>query len=222
MHEEEERAASEAMSAARSTGSYVIGEIDENDIDALKAKGLIIQEIADAPSPPLANLSPALTTASKKIGLERATREFDPTRPSIYTIRLAGPLLEEWRQELTLLGVKIIESIGPQLYTAELQPAQVSPVRNLPFVTTIHVHDEEEKAPPIPTSKAGPPINPGVDQILTYDIRLKSPADAAAVLNRLSGRDVLVAGTRGRKIRRCREFLRERSVADSHGWPEAD
>jgi serine protease AprX len=201
MHETEQHAAQLAMPAARSTDSYVIGEIDENRIDALKAEGLIVQEIADAPSLPLADLSPALTTASRNFRFESAALEFDPTRANIYTIRLAGPLLEEWRQQLTALGVEIIESIGPQLYTAELQPAEVSPVRNLPFVTTLHVHAEPEKAPPIPTSKAGPPINPGVDQILTYDIRLKSPADAAAVLGRLSGRDVLVAGTRGRKIR---------------------
>lgn len=219
MHETEQQQAELSMSAFQTTDSYVIGEIDESRIEALESDGLIIQELPDAPSPPLADLSPALATANRNMRAEAADVDIDPTRANIYTIRLAGPLLEEWRQKLVELGVEIIESIGPQLYTAALQPPQDSLVRSLAFVTSVRVHGEPEKAPPIPASKAGLPIDPGVERILTYDIRLKSPTDADAVLGRLSGRDVLVAGVRGRKIRIA---LKENSpiLSELGGMPE--
>ena len=218
MHEEEEKAAQNAMSVVASTKSFVVGDIDETEIAALRSKGLIVQEMA-APQPtPLSGLSPALATASKKAVAE-ATPDVDFTRTNIYTIHLAGPLLEEWRKQLADLKVEIIELIGPQLYTAALLPNQYAEVRNLGFVTAVTIHTEAEKSPPVPTSKAGPPIDPGVEQIVTYDIRLKSPDDAAAVLKKLEGREVLVAGARGRKIRVA---LRENSplLAEIAALPE--
>lgn len=201
MHESEQAAATNALSNAQTTDSFVIGNIDEKDIDALRANGLIIQEVVRPRSDPLADLSPALAKASRTAEFDSVSDEFDPTRTNIYTIELAGPLLEEWRRQFADLKVEIIESIGPQRYTAALPPDQFSQVSKLPFVTAVRPHQESEKSPPIPSSKAGPPIDPGVQQILTYDIRLKSPADADAVLGKLQGKDVLVAGARGRKIR---------------------
>lgn len=210
MHEEERDAAQTSILDFRATDSYVVGTIDEARIDELRAKGLIIQEIADAPLPPLADLSPALATASARSQAQAAIPEFEPARPSIYTIRLAGPLLADWGVQLKDQGVQIIESIGPQLYTAQLQPEQVQLVRSLDFVTAVRLHTDPEKAPPIPTSRAGPPPHPGITPVRTYDIRLKDAADAAAVLDLLSQREVLVAGTKGRKIR---IYLKEGSPA---------
>lgn len=201
MHESEMAAAQNVMSNVQATESFVIGNIDENEIDALRTKGLFVQEMAAPQTTPLSNLSPALAGASKSIALESLNVDVDFTRPNIYTIHLAGPLLEEWRKQLADLKVEIIESIGTQLYTAALRSDQYAAVRNLAFVVGLTVHTESEKSPPIPTSKALPPIDPGVQQIVTYDIRLKSPDDAQAVLAKLTGREVLVAGARGRKIR---------------------
>jgi serine protease AprX len=176
---------------------------------------VIVEEMSYAALPPLADLSQSLGDANKYFGgtayfagsdlepgqVQAYPPEFDPTRANIYTILLAGPLLEEWRQQFEALGVEIIEAIGPQLFTAVLEPAEVSPVRNLSFVVSLHVRAESEQAPPIPGQRSKPPVDSGVDQVLTYDIRLNTPDDAEAVLSLLAGGEAIVAGVRGRKIR---------------------
>ncbi len=205
MHEYEESAARSAMPTGASTQSYVVGDIDETLIDGLREKGLIIQEMVEPPLSPLVGLSPQLTAVVTKMGADFAAMDtaldFDPTVPRLYTISLAGPLLTEWRTQLTALDVNIVESIGAQRYVAEMQLHQAAAVRQLPFVTSVSVHNEQEQAPPIPSAQAGPPVDIGIDRILPYDIRLKSADDASTVLAFLEGRNALVAGHRGRKIR---------------------
>jgi serine protease AprX len=200
MHEFERDAARNVMSDVTVTESFAVGSIDEAEIAGLRSQGLIVQEMTTTTLTPLSGLSPALATASRR-AVDAAPPNVDFTRTNIYTIHLAGPLLEEWRKQLDDLKVEIIESIGPQLYTAALVPAQFAQVRRLNFVTSVTIHTEAEKSPPVPKAKAGPPIDPGVAQVVTYDIRLKSPADANVVLAWLQGREALVMGARGRKIR---------------------
>ncbi len=201
MHETERDAALEALSSAERTDSYVIGNIDETQIPALEARGLLVEEVRRAAVSPLSDLSEALSTFSKKALPESAALEVDLEGPGIYTVSLDGPLLPAWRERLLALGVTLTEVIGPQLYLAELTPDQLSRLRDLPFVMSVHVHSEFEKSPPIPAAPPAPPIGLGFEPILTYDIRLRAEGDTAAVLARLAGRDALVAGAKGRKIR---------------------
>ena len=200
MHETEGFAAKAVMANTDATESFVIGEIDDSQIPALEAQGILVQELTAPPPSPLAGLSHALRTASVRVESERAALNFDPTKTNIYTLQLAGPLLEQWRGQLTAAGIEIIESIGPQLYTAALSPAALAAARGLSFVTAVNIHTESDKAPPIPITRAGP-TDPGVARIVTYDIRLKSQSDANAVLAKLSGGDAVVAGVRGKKMR---------------------
>lgn len=51
MHETERDAANREIQGGTLTDSYVMGEIDENRINALKADGLIIQELPPVPAP---------------------------------------------------------------------------------------------------------------------------------------------------------------------------
>jgi serine protease AprX len=202
MHEDELYAAQQAMPTAQATDSFVMGEIDEAAIGDLEDRGLIVEEMPTAPPPPpLAGLSPALETANRDLEMRSPEPEFDPTRPNTYTVVLAGPLLEEWRRQLADAQVEIDEAIGPRQYTAVLQPGQEVVVRNLPFVVSMHLQTESDQEPAIPMPRSAPPVVTGVDTIVTYDIRLKDAQNAPAVLDRLAGREAIVAGTRGRKIR---------------------
>ena len=202
MHEDELYAAQEAMPTAQATDSFVIGEIDESAIGDLQQRGLIVEEMPTAPPPPpLAGLSPALESANRDREMRGIEPDFDPTRPNTYTIVLAGPLLEEWRMRLADAQVEISEAVGPRQYTAVLRPEQVGVVSDLPFVVSVRLQNESDQTPPIPESRSAPPVGVGVDTILTYDIRLNDPHDAPVVLDRLAGREAIVAGTRGRKIR---------------------
>lgn len=201
MHEEELSAAQTAMLTAEVTDSFVMGDIDEAAIGDLKARGLIVQEMPDAPPPPLASLSPALEAANRDVRTRGIAPEIDLNRPNTFTIVLSGPLLEDWRRQLADAEVNIIEAVGPRQYTAILQPGQDSRVRALPFVVAVDLQTEADLAPPIPMARSAPPVGTGLDTTVTYDIRLNDPQDAPAVLARLQGQEVLVLGNQGRKIR---------------------
>jgi serine protease AprX len=201
MNQGERSVAERVMPGAESTDSYLIGEIDESAVDGLAAEGLIIEEMPDDPLVPLADLSPALRTASTNFLSEFVPPEFDPTRANFFTILLAGPLLEPWREQLDEAGVEIIEAIGPQLYSTLLETEQLTRVRDLPFVVSLHLQVPSERVPPIPETRSGPPVDTGVDQILTYDIRLLKAEDAPRVVERLARPEAIVAGVQGCKIR---------------------
>lgn len=202
MHESEERAALDLMPNAQRTDSFVFGEVDDDKIEALKAGGLLVEELAaEAPSP-LETLSEKFTTFSRRAASEAPAPTFDTTRPNTCTIALAGPLLPTWREELADRGVVLNEAIGRQRYRADLSLAQMAAVRTLSFVTSCTVHSPLHSAPPIPTVPASPPVGRPFAPIVTYDIRLRDAGDAPAVTARLTGRDdVLLVGVQGRKMR---------------------
>lgn len=206
MHEHERAAAQQALSAAVSTPSFVMGEIDETKIDALKNQGLIVHEL-QGKKPALADLSPALesahvtTLAAPGFGIAPAVDATGAPVQLTYTLELAGPLLAPWRQGLTALGVKIIEATGPRLYAVDVDSTKVAAVRALPFVISIEAQTEPDRGPVMPINEAAPPVAGGFDQALTYDIRLKAPEDQAAVLAFLRGREAIVLGSKDRKIR---------------------
>lgn len=223
MHEHEKAAAEQALSAATSTDSFVMGEIDEGKIDDLANQGLIVHELADAKPAVLARLSPALESmnaaaisapsfgfAPPGLGTETipaVDATGAPLQPT-YTLQLVGPLLAPWRQQLEALGVRIIESTGPRLYAVDVAAANVSAVRALSFVISIEVQTAHDRAPAMPMAAEAAPVPGGFDQALTYDIRLKSATDQAAVLAFLSTREAIVLGSKDRKIR---IMLRENS-----------
>ena len=203
MHEEERAAAEALMPTAQATDSFVMGEIDEDEIGDLEAQGLIVQEMSDAPpQPPLAGLSPALEDASREFETRsRSVPDFDPRQPNTFTIVLDGPLLEDRRQQLAETGVNIVEAVGPRQYTAVLQPGQDARVRDLPFVVAVQLQSESDQEPATTQPRSAPPIDDAVAPTVTYDVRVNDADDVPAVLARLEGRQVLVVGARGRKIR---------------------
>jgi len=215
MHEREKAAAEQALSAAVSTPSFVMGEIDEGRIGDLETQGLIVHELAEA-KPPLADLSPALESAhvsalgapsfgfaAPGVGagiIPDVDATGAPLKPT-YTLQLAGPLLAQWRQQLEALGVRIIESTGPRLYAVDVDSPNVATVRALPFVLSIEAQAEHERAPAMPAAAEAVPAPGGFEQAATYDIRLKSPADLAAVVTFLHSREAIVLGGKDRKVR---------------------
>jgi len=231
MHEAEQAAAEHEIQGGMSTGSYVMGEIDENRIDALKAQGLIIQELPPTPTPatlPLEEIHGVRRAVAHRnfmaraagvgaaagpavAGLPGAGGAFEPagavgpdmTQPQYFFLWLEGPLLEEWRTKLSQLGVELLETYPTGAYKTRLEPAQVGPVSNLPFVAHLRVFDLEDTGPDFVTREvepAGPA--PGAGRaMLCFDIRLHRAEDAANIQQWLSNRNVAVAGASGRKIR---------------------
>ncbi len=199
MHETEAGEALANMSNTQQTDSFVIGDINPNKIDALRSRGLIVESVDQAPPQSLENFSEAVTNF-RNLSLQNwSAPDLNPAEPHIYTVALAGPLLEEWRQQLKALGVTLAEAIGPRRFVAALTPDQVGQVQNLPFVVDVALRTEMDTAPPIPSSLA-PPVGQR-SEIVVYDIRLRAGEDSDAVRNWLASQNVVVAGAQGRKVR---------------------
>src|SRR5262245_52070460 len=225
MHETEQAAAKREIQGGTSTDSYVMGEIDENRINTLKADGLIVQELPAAPAPatlPLEEIHGVRRAAAQRNFMARAAAALDVpvaaagpaaaglpvtapdlSQPQYFFLWLKGPLLEEWRAQLRQLGVELLEAYPTGAYKVRLEPAQVGPVSNLPFVAQLRVFDLEDTGPDFVTRAVEPagPAPGAVRAMLCFDIRLHRAEDSATVEQWLSNRNVAVAGASKSKIR---------------------
>ncbi len=213
MHEQEQHAALEALGDATVTDSYVMGSIEESQIASLEAQGLIVQVLEEPKLPETPGLEPLGTLGAgtrPTVGghltdLENLAfdLEIDEAKANFYLIQLSGPLVEDWRRQLEELGVRLLEHIPRYSYTARLEPGQVQPVRDLPFVVSARLYLEEDTGPVSATLRAGEVggPQPGAVVMKTYDLRLHLAEDLPAVLGKLSELGVSVAGSSGRKVR---------------------
>ena len=202
MHEYEMAAAMGQMSAVTVTDSYLLGEIDEQDIPKLQAKGLIVQVLeepgrSELTGPPVAP-GPGARLPGRRGGLP-ARRPIDLTRSNFYLIQLKGPLVEEWRTQLEAQSVTLIDYVPSYGYTAKLSPTQVSAVSALSFVSGVGLWGAEDTAPARRSRRAMPVT--GARGMLTYEVRLHQEGDLQAVLDQFRSLGISIAGAAGRKIR---------------------
>lgn len=104
---------------------------------------------------------------------------------------------------MSQLGVELLETYPTGAYKVRLEPAQVGPVSNLPFVAHLRVFDFEDTGPDFVTRTVEPvgPA-PGAERAMfCFDILLHRAEDAATVEQWLNNHNVAVAGANGRKIR---------------------
>lgn len=158
MHEDEQAAAVQALNVIQNTESYVLGEIDEADIPALEAKGLIVQEVPQAPQ-----LQPTETPKGTPgvLGIpggaaeERAPSP-PPTKPDYYLIGLKTPLVEAYRKEFDDLKVRLLEYVPTNYYTARLTPAQRRAVKKFDFVSSVLLYTDQVQEPVQNPRRRGP------------------------------------------------------------------
>jgi subtilisin family serine protease len=210
MHESERTEAASRMANSQMTESYIIGDIEDADIAALQSKGIICQEVAEPRQPETPGIVFESRTGGAAFGAgtpgaspSTKTRAARAGVPLVYLIQLRGPVLEEWRTQLSAAGVKLLESVPPDTYTARLTTAQVTSVSQLSFVEAVIEYGPRETGPAITLESAAPPTSSvGRNlQMFTFDARLHEEADREAVLRWLNERHIAVAGSSGRKIR---------------------
>ena len=211
MHEREQTAAAGAVRNAQVTDSYVIGEIDESKVADLESAGLIVERVLPPVSNPVEGLGRAFELKGAR-AMRRAGSApvaigppvVDPNRPQFYLMRLAGPLLREYRDRLKAAGVEASERLAAATYVVKISPAQLPAVQALEFVTGLTVYGAAEtematsafgapEAAPVPPASATP--------MQTFDVQLHDPADLPQVLAAVTALGVSVAGAKGRKIR---------------------
>jgi len=206
MHEQEEAAAANAMDSFERTDGYLIGQIDESEIAALREKGLIVEVLDDQSTLPAGSAGDE-TVESVSAGLQPggASKDFgdEVLEETYYVVELQGPLLATRKQALETIGVTLLERIAPNRYTARLAFSQLVEVNNLPFVLGVSPFNEtsgqQEAAAKSFGSETVPPA--GAVEMLPYDVRLHQASDMGETLDWLEANNVPVATAVRRKIR---------------------
>jgi len=221
MHEAEMHAAKNKMTNVTATESFLIGQIDENKIEGLKKEGLIIQLLEEKQEQETPGKEPArfrgltLRMGRRPKFAELPTFPDDHIKPEFYLIGITGPLVEEWRTELERQGIKLLEYIPKNSYTAKLTTNQISILKSLPFIRSVRIYGPEDTGPILlkRIKRLPSPVPMAEEQnILTYDIRLHQAEDLETVRKWLKDRGVNVAGAIGQKIRIY--LLEESPLAD--------
>jgi subtilisin family serine protease len=219
MHEDEEDAARDAEKAATLTDTewtagYVLGVIDERDIQQLVAKGLMIIPVEQIE--PSASLPPRRTAS--RSSLRRSTGATAPAglrsaagpRPltvsvegksadakilsisargiQYYMVRLHGPLTDTRRQALGARGVQLLERLSSNTYKARLNAKGVRECAVLDFVDTIRLYTDDEnqsKSTSAVRSSVGAGAAP---HVLPHAVTLHRTEDLKKVLAWLRGR----------------------------------
>lgn len=181
------------------TDAYVIGTVDDSQIPGLEAQGLIVQTIDQ----PTAERGPvAVEPESGEARPEGAPASSG--QATYYVIRLAGPLLQEWRARLDELQAGLLERLPDDTYTARLTTAQLRQVQGLPFVADVRVYGAEETNPSAFEARTGvrDEARPeGRRAGALSDVLLHRSEDMGVVRRWLREHGVKVAGKTDRKLR---------------------
>jgi serine protease AprX len=216
MHESEMAAARAKMTDFSETEGYLMGEIEPGEIPALEQAGVIIQRLEQEPSlePPGTEELETRPEMRPVLGMRTLTTEdktaqpppqraeatqVDTSHPNFYLIQISGPLLEQWHQGLMDVGVELLEFRPPDSYSARLQPEQVKPVQQLPFVKLVRLYDAQDTLQPAAAVKSLA-LAP-VQRMQAYEMRMHRPEDLGKVRKWLEEKGVAIAGAQGRKIR---------------------
>ncbi len=214
MHEEEQGAAANLISNPQVTDSFVLGTIEESRIPELERRGLIVQVLSDQPLEETPGLGSPLVRSLRSVreGVDSIVApevpSLDPSTPAFYVISLAGPLLDDWKEEIETTGAQILDRIPQASLTIRCLPTSAPVIQSLPFVRSIRPYGRSDTGP-VGTRPAfaEPPPGPvpGVPSRLRamklFDVRLHRPEDSGTVTQWLDGHGVAIAGAGGRKIR---------------------
>jgi serine protease AprX len=195
MHEEERDAAiGQMITADVVTDSSVYGEADDGAITRMKAKGLIVATLEEDRPEPRADIFSF--EGGGAAGLRAAAG--DPS-PGWHLVRLSAPLMEPWKAALGTTGVTLRDRTPNGEYRVWLTPQQATNLRGMAFVRSVERDTKEGTAPRAPRIAGGEAAP--IRRMLTYDVLLRSEADADAVQAWLRDHHVPVGGMAKNKIR---------------------
>jgi serine protease AprX len=204
MDESERDAAAGIVDNAQVTESYVIGDIDEDQIEELERAGLVVDEVAPPGRPTTAAM--ARGTLSAETGVEgwRAGDEDEipppgPGTPTQWLVSLNSPLMGDMREALASTGAQLDEYVPHHAYIATATPEQAADVINLTFVRDVERYGPS-KTGPIVLTQAGDDRGEG-DAARVWDLWLSDASVREQVLSWLEQNDVSVVGEGGRRVR---------------------
>ena len=215
MHEKEEALCSSLITYPQKTDSYIIGMVDDAQLEELRKRNIVVQLLAESKEPDVRlPLHPYLKRASENIHtltgtidprtLERAIAEFEASGfPAYYKIRIDGALMEEYKEKLAGMKKRVQEFIPPDAYLIQVENEdELTALRGFSFITDVIYYSSVDTTPGGFTvqEKAIEPDLTTTD-MLTFDILLHDQIDMGKMMGWLESQNIAVAGKAGNKIR---------------------
>jgi serine protease AprX len=209
IHEEEREFARPLVQNPEITDGTVIGEIDDADLKKLAARSILVQ-LLDEPPPPSLQRSPIRPPRAAAAGPGGfMSAKPPPPTPTVtfptdsaiqYRVRLAGPLINSWRNALELAGANVQEAVGGTTVRVLMQPAKFGAVKGLSFVAQVDPWSVESQTDAEDVEAAATLPGAAVEMV-TYDVLLVAKDKLPDVTDWLEERHVPIAGAAGDKIR---------------------
>jgi hypothetical protein len=219
MHEDEETAARDAQNSGILTDTdwtagYVLGVIDEQHIQQLVVRGLVVTPVEQIePSGSTQGRTGTRSSSRKSIstatpsGLRSAAGSgprplsvsvagksadtkilsIDPRRTQYYMVRLHGPLIETRRQAFAARGIRLLERLSSNTYKARLNAKGVRDCAILDFVDTIRLYNDDETLGDATRAVRSTGVD-SAPHVLPHAVRLHRAEDLKKVQAWLRGR----------------------------------
>ncbi|MCU7816361.1 MAG: S8 family serine peptidase [Candidatus Thiodiazotropha sp. (ex Rostrolucina anterorostrata)] len=201
MHEHEREEALDIMEDVEETESFLVGSIEESQMNELRQRGFVAQEL-DLPEKPRIDQLIEAKTGRFSSAAPAPEPGVDSLVPNYYIVQLRGPLLESWRNGLPSFGAEIHEATAPNTYLVHIDTQQAANLRDLSFVRSVRIPEAQDARPVVDERiRAAPPSGTGQRRMLTLDVRLHRETDMEAVLSWLKRKGVDIVGNSQRKIR---------------------
>lgn len=205
MHEYELQLAAQTLDRAVTSESMVIGSADEQGIQALRDRGLVVEILPERTEEQTTTLRKTINAWTPRSLDTLSTRRMIVHGPPRYfLLTLDGPLLESWRQSLAEVGIHALERDDKGTLKVFLRPEQVPRIAQLDFVRDLRRMEPSDSGPDVVSRlhvRTPPEAGVSPTQMLTFDIRLNQPEDLDKVRDWLARRRVAIAGASRRKIR---------------------
>lgn len=149
MHESERAAAEQMIEAAETTDSFVMGEMDDADIENAMRQGLIIRNLEPPVAAPAESQRPnvdaaAMMMESLGVDLDAAV----PAPQDYYVVHLLGPIIESRRERLGNAGIQLLEwDAEDHGYKVFLNAQQVAAAKAFDFVESVSWISPKRSAP---------------------------------------------------------------------------
>ncbi len=204
MHEHELALATQTLDGAETSDSIVIGSGDEQAIQMLRDRGLVVEEVHEPTVEQRRTLKRTLDSWFRENSSLARLRSAVHDQPAYYLLTLDGPLLEPWRQLLADADVHAVERQPNGALKVRISPEQIPRIHDLSFVRELRPMNPADSGPDLTSrvfERARPEEGVRPTRMLTFDIRLNQPEDFDAVQTWLVRRRIPIAGSSRRKIR---------------------